>query len=338
MIKILHHPKQHQSHLKTRATNFVLFWVFAISILYPISHLYAALSCSVTTQASCNSSGYTTILRMSGTTNAHGELPSQSNANYNNNVVCCNSTSAIGNSCSGNYQSFARLSAVTNAHIQESNINTYSNNLCLSSTTPGDTITVGHQNTNCTGYDTTIASISSADNAQVGDSAAYTEKLCAKVVPTSLTFAINSNTVALGTITTGTTGIGSHTISAVTNASGGFAISYNGPTLTSGSNTIPVYTSGSSSAGTAGFGINLVSNSTPSVGAAVTQNSGTCGIASGYGTSNTFNFVASTPTVITNVTAPADCVYTTSYVANISNSTASGSYSSDITYIISGTF
>ncbi len=279
---------------------------------------------------------------MSDSTNAHVELPSQSNSNYDSNVVCCTSSSSnIGNSCSAlNYQVFARAYDVTNSHIQDESINTYGNNLCLSSDV-GDMITVGHQNTNCSGYDTTIASISASDNAHAGDSSAYTEKLCAKVVPPLLTLSISANSVSLGTITTSTTGSGSHTISATTNASGGFAISYNGPTLTNQSNnsyTIPVYTAGSSSAGTAGFGINLKANTTPSVGADPTTNSGTCGVASAYNTANTFEFKDSTTTTITNVTAPADCVYTVSYVGNISNTTAAGSYSTNITYVLSGTF
>ncbi len=161
----------------------------------------------------------------------------------------------------------------------------------------------------------------------------------ATVNPT-LTFSISSGSVALGTITTSVPGKGSHTISASTNGAGGFAVTYNGPTLSSGSNTIAAYgTSGAaSSPGTAGFGINLRSNATPSVGADVTQNAGTCGYGANYGTANTFSFQASTTTTITNVTAPADCVYTASYVANISSVTPAGSYSTALTYIATATF
>jgi hypothetical protein len=159
----------------------------------------------------------------------------------------------------------------------------------------------------------------------------------ATVNPT-ITFALSSNTVALGTLTTGSAGTGTHTISASTNAPGGFAVTYNGPTLTNGGNTIPVYTNGASVPGTAGFGINLKDNTTPNVGTNPTIVAGTCGIATGYGTADQYNFVASTTTTITSVSAPADCVYTASYVANIASTTAAGSYTSAITYVNTATF
>jgi hypothetical protein len=161
----------------------------------------------------------------------------------------------------------------------------------------------------------------------------------ATVNPT-LTLAISSATVALPTLTTSSTGTGSHTAQIATNAAGGFLLTYNGTTLTSGVNTIAAYGSQATpTAGTAGFGINMVSNSSPSVGAGVTQNGGTCAaLPADYGTTNKFSFVASTTTPLTNQAAPADCTYTISYVANISSVTPAGSYTAPITYIASGTF
>lgn len=159
----------------------------------------------------------------------------------------------------------------------------------------------------------------------------------ASVNPT-LTFSLSSNTVALGTLTTGAAGTGTHTIAAATNGSGGFTVTYNGPTLTSGGNTIPVYSGGGSSPGTAGFGINLRDNATPNVGTDVVQTAGTCGYATGYGTPDAYKFVASTTSTITAVTGPADCTYTATYIANVSTVTPAGSYSTAITYIATGTF
>ncbi len=159
----------------------------------------------------------------------------------------------------------------------------------------------------------------------------------ATVNPT-LTFAISSASVSLGTITTSAAATGSHTISAATNATGGFAVTYNGATLTSGLNTIAVYSLGASSPGTPGFGMNLKVNTVPVVGAAVTTNAGTCGIATNYNTINSYSFVAGTTTAVTSVSAPADCVYTASYVANIGSTTPAGAYSTALTYVISGTF
>lgn len=163
---------------------------------------------------------------------------------------------------------------------------------------------------------------------------------CVTIAPT-LVFSLSASSVNLGTLTTSAAGTGSHTISVLTNASSGFALSYLGATLTNSANglyTIPVYTSGASSPGTAGFGINLKDNTTPDIGANPVSNYGTCGISSGYDTADQYTFVASSTTTLTSVTAPTDCVYTTSYIANISSTTAAGSYTTDITYITTGTF
>lgn len=162
--------------------------------------------------------------------------------------------------------------------------------------------------------------------------------ISATVNPT-LTLAISSASVALGTLSSGAASTGSHTISVSSNATAGFAVTYNGPTLTSGANTIAAYaTPTASSPGTAGFGINLKSNSSPSVGANPTTNAGTCGIAADYNTANSFTWIAGTTTPVTSVTAPADCVYTVSYVANISTVTPAGAYTSATTYVAAGTF
>ncbi len=164
---------------------------------------------------------------------------------------------------------------------------------------------------------------------------------CATINPT-ITFAISSNSVNLGTISTATAGTGTHTLSVLSNAPSGFVITYNGPTLTNDgapSYTIPVYTSGASSPGTAGFGINLKNNATPDIGAEPVTTYGTCNISSGYSTVDAYTFVASTTTTIASSTsAPANCLYTTSYVGNISGVTGAGNYSSTITYVATGTF
>ncbi len=242
-----HHQyqKKQQGHLKTKRFNFILIIVFVVSALYPVSRIYAALSCNVVSQSSCNTSGFTTLLRMSGSTNAHAELPSQSNANYDGNVVCCSSVSAIGNSCSGNFQRIVRLSAVTNAHVQETSVNTYGQSACLSDAAGNDTITIAYQDTNCTGYDTTLFSMignpaNPADNATVGNTTAYTRKVCATVIPQTITFDIDTSTsntntvapynVALGTLSTAqASNSDNSTINSIwvdldTNASGGAAV------------------------------------------------------------------------------------------------------------------
>jgi len=160
----------------------------------------------------------------------------------------------------------------------------------------------------------------------------------ATVNPT-LTLAISSATVALGIISTAGPSTGSHTVQVSTNASGGFLLTYNGPTLTSGSNTIAADGTQATPANiTAGFGINMVKNTIPSVGANVVQNAGTCQApAPDYGNANKFSYFIIT-TNLTNQITPADCTYTVSYVADISAVTPAGAYSTAITYVASGSF
>lgn len=280
MIKILHHLNKLQIKSKIRVSKYLLFIILSALFFYPISTIYAALSCSVTTAAACTG-GSVVLLRMSGSTNAHAELPSQSNANYASNVVCCSSASSIGNSCSGNFQTFGRLSAVTNAHMQETSVNTYGSSACLSDTSAGDTITYGYQNTNCSGYDTTLFSMSASDNATVGDGSAYTKKVCATIFTPSITFDLdtyNTSTtstevaapysVALGTLSTasvtGTTEGGSTTPNGIwfdldTNATGGAVVTVTSTNAALKSTSTPGDTIPSASAamaaGTANYGI-----------------------------------------------------------------------------------
>ncbi|MFA5773002.1 MAG: hypothetical protein WC974_09755, partial [Thermoplasmata archaeon] len=74
------------------------------------------LSCSITTAAACTG---TVIYRMSGTSNAHAELPSQATAAYDSNVVCCSGVTGLGNACSGTFATALKLSGVTNAHVEQ---------------------------------------------------------------------------------------------------------------------------------------------------------------------------------------------------------------------------
>ncbi|MGK3946406.1 hypothetical protein ABK046_49630, partial [Streptomyces caeruleatus] len=78
-------------------------------------------------------------------------------------------------------------------------------------------------------------------------------------------------------------------MAASTNGTLGYTITVNGNTLTSGSldEIDPLPTGGTSSVGSEQFGLNLVANTTPAVGAA-RSGSGTAAALSNYGTANTF--------------------------------------------------
>lgn len=140
----------------------------------------AGLSCSVTTAAACTSGGGITMLRMSGATNAHAELPSQANANYAGNVICCSGVTGLSNSCTAPSAVVLKLSGSTNAHVERNDQSNYSsaNNACMS-VPSGSTVSVAYQANNCTGFDTIIASISSLlTNAHIGGPNEYVNKIC----------------------------------------------------------------------------------------------------------------------------------------------------------------
>jgi hypothetical protein len=336
-----------------------------VYLFYPASVIYAALSCSVTTQAACTG-GSVTLLRMSGSTNAHAELPSEANSNYDANVVCCSGISSIGNSCAAsNKQIFTRISGVTNATIQETSVNTYGTNVCLSDSIGNDTITVGYQDSNCSGYDTTIASISSTDNAHVGDGSAYTRKICATVTVPTITFDLDTKSdfsngesdgpysVALGTLSTGSV-TKSDTSSVVmivaegdTNAAGGMIVTVQNANGTSGlkstsvsADTIDSATA-SMSAGSENYGLCVATAGLTGFSRSASSpdySSGTCALSA---SNNAVKQLSTTPVSMLNSGgAPLSGGHAEIVVnAAISSTTpAHNDYTDTLTFIATGTF
>jgi hypothetical protein len=156
-------------------------------------------------------------------------------------------------------------------------------------------------------------------------------------VDEALTFTLSAATVALGTLTTGTTGKdGTTTMVASTNASTGYSVTYSGTSLTSPGGALPSYASSASAAGTAGFGFNLMANTTPSVGAGVSG--GGSGTAfTGYGTANAFTFNSGDK--IASASAPTNSnTFTLSYVANVGGATPAGAYTTTLNYVATSNF
>lgn len=144
-------------------------------------------------------------------------------------------------------------------------------------------------------------------------------------------------TVNLGTGSTTNTATGTSIIAASTNGSSGYSITVSGTTLTSGSYTITALGSGAASAvGTSQFGLNLVSNTTPAVGSAV-SGSGTATAAPNYATANTFRY--GTGESVASVTGAANAnTFTVSYIANINGLTPAGNYTTNLTYVATPNF
>ena len=150
-----------------------------------------------------------------------------------------------------------------------------------------------------------------------------------------LTVSIGASSVDLGALTTGTTGTGSHTLSVATSAFNGVTVVVSGATLTSGGNTIDAIggTAAASSAGSEQFGLNLVDNASPNIGATRSPAGSNLAPAGAYSTADQFAF-SSGNTVASSSSPIPDTVLTVSYVANISGSTAAGTYTTTLTYSV----
>jgi hypothetical protein len=158
------------------------------------------------------------------------------------------------------------------------------------------------------------------------------------VVDESLDFMIAAATVDLGTLTKTSTGVGTSSMTVGTNGSTGYSVAYTGNTLTSGTDTITAMNAAAASVqNSKQFGINLMSNTTPSVGTNVSGvGSGTA--STGYSTANQFKFNPTGDVVASAAATTEDNVFTTSYIANITTATAAGHYSTVLTYTATANF
>jgi hypothetical protein len=161
-------------------------------------------------------------------------------------------------------------------------------------------------------------------------------------VDETLTFTLASATVNLApsSITTAAASTGTSTLVASTNAASGYSITYSSPNALkpSSGSALPSYASSASAPGTAGFGINLKQNTTPTVGADPLSGSGAA--VGAYNTANAYTFVGgNVPTQIaTSGVATNATTYTVSYVANIAALTAPGAYTTTFTYVATPNF
>lgn len=146
-------------------------------------------------------------------------------------------------------------------------------------------------------------------------------------------------------------------MAASTNAGTGYVITVNGPTLTSGSNTIAGISGATGSAslkGVAQFGLNLRANSSAAAASFPGASADVVAISNGtnfhgrptagYDTADTFKFVsgnivADSDFANDGTPAPTDAqIYTVSYIANVPGSQPAGTYTSTLTYICTPTF
>ena len=173
-----------------------------------------------------------------------------------------------------------------------------------------------------------------------------TVNITATVDPT-ISFSISDVAISFGTLASGSaryaTGDGTstssdpadgaHNLQISTNATSGYIVTYKGATLTSGANTIDV----------PGSFINGDANGTPGTeefALSVFRDTGSGTVAANYQyTDPDWDFDANTTTTIYTQTAASNTeILEIHYLANIAGATQAGTYTTDVTYIATGTF
>lgn len=140
-----------------------------------------------------------------------------------------------------------------------------------------------------------------------------------------------------GEFSTASTSTATSQMIAATNAGGGYSIRVNGTTLTSGNNVIPALTTQTASQpGVSQFGMNLRSNTVPSVGEN-TSGPGAAVPRPAYNVVNQYRFVPNE--VVAGSPIASDFrKFTSSYIVNVSEDQAPGIYTTTISYLALANF
>jgi len=156
-------------------------------------------------------------------------------------------------------------------------------------------------------------------------------------ITTSSCAGATGSAVNFGTLSPSSTNSGVSQLGVGTNGGGGYAITVNGATLTSGGNTISALASQTaSSIGSEQFGLNLRDNATPNVGTDP-DGSGTATPTSNYNTADQYRFVTG-DIIASKNSSDQFRRYHAAYIANINTATEAGSYTATMTYIATATF
>jgi hypothetical protein len=222
--------KDFLSFFKNLSLAMTLALTLALGLIVSKTVSAGTLLCAVRNSA-CNADE-AEIFRMSGTVNAHAQLPSA--ATYSN-LVCCGGVPNISNSCSGIYAVALQLSSASNAHVQQSG--GYAEKACISVPT-GGSISVGYA-ADClaSGYDTTLASMKSNTNSHVGDPDAYPTKVCVTSVAPTVSISISDGTIDYGYVDLNSTGTNTSDVQVITVSTGPANLDIRITNFTQGANT-----------------------------------------------------------------------------------------------------
>lgn len=147
-----------------------------------------------------------------------------------------------------------------------------------------------------------------------------------------------------------TTASATSQMAASTNAGSGYAITVNGPTLTSGTNTITAMsTPDVSKHGNSQFGMNLMTNTIDTVATGLGISPASNGTnyraqalpSSGYDVSDTYKYNSGDTIANSGYTVLGGTdaqIYTVTYIANVTGSLPAGDYVTTLTYICTPTF
>lgn len=156
----------------------------------------------------------------------------------------------------------------------------------------------------------------------------------------ALSFGVLTPNVSLGQFSPTATATATSSFEVLDYTSFGYVVQVTGNSLSDGGYTIPAMaTTDIARTGHEQFGINMVSNTTPAVGA--NPNNGQFGYGSvngtNYGTANNFRYVSGEDIALAPQSS-GDTIYTISYIVNVSGLTPAGQYSSNQIIICTATY
>jgi hypothetical protein len=148
---------------------------------------------------------------------------------------------------------------------------------------------------------------------------------------------ISGNTVDFGIFSPSTPSSGTSVMAASSNATSGYSITVGGNTLQSGANSITALAAQTaSSPGTSQFGLNLVDNATPNVGANRTGDAN-ANPSGNYDDADLFRYVSGDS--VASSAQPTDpTAFTVAYLVNVAFKQPAGVYTTTLTYICTATY
>lgn len=148
---------------------------------------------------------------------------------------------------------------------------------------------------------------------------------------------VTGSNINFGNFSDASTAFATTQMVGATNGVGGYTVSVDGTTMTSGNNTIAALSgTGPSNTGVSQFGLNLRNNSSPNVGQNVTG-LGSGAVRPNYNSVDNFRFNDGEQVAFSPLSTDYN-KYTVSYIVNINTNQAPGVYATTISYIALATF